>query len=300
MNVAQVFNPLDELDPAVAAYLLALDTVPGSFSILDGRVLVALDQMQREQGVSGDLFEIGTAYGKSAILLGYLPRPPAERLTVCDVFEHKESIDAESMAIVNHWDADVTEQAFLLQYERFHEVPPNVIVGPSGDIDVGERAGTCRIVHLDGGHGYDNVGQDMATARTILQPGGLVAFSRMATPDSPGVALAVWQLVLGGAFTPLCLTPYALYGTWDTDAGVAGWAGAIDAWVAGQADLGSDLHTLAGWPVRRLFTMGRPPVQADRLVRIPDLQEMQGPLDPVAKIDPGAEAGAGAVVTPDP
>ena len=51
----------------------------------------------------GDLFEIGTSFGKSAILLGYLARPPEERLTVCDVFEHKQALDPESLMIINHW-----------------------------------------------------------------------------------------------------------------------------------------------------------------------------------------------------
>jgi hypothetical protein len=279
-TAAWVVNPLDELEPTVAAYLLALDTVPGSFPLLDGRVLLALDQVQRARDISGDLFEIGTAHGRSAILLGYLARPPTERLTVCDVFEHKESIDAESMPIVNHWYADVTEQAFLQEYERFHEVPPDVIVGLSGDIDAGEQAGTCRMVHVDGGHRHDIVRQDIATARTLLGPGGLVAFGRMGAPDAPGVALAVWELVLSGDFVPLCVTPSSLYGTWDGGAGGVDWAAGIDQWVAGQSDVGSDLHTLAGWPVRRLFSMGRPPVQRERLVRIPDLEDMPGPVDP--------------------
>jgi hypothetical protein len=271
-------NPLDDLEPAVGATLLALDTVPGWFSFLDALVFVELDRLQRAQGISGDLFEIGTSFGKSAIVLGSLARPPEERVTVCDVFEHKESLDPESRMIIDHWYLDVTEKAFLQEYERFHEHPPDVIIGPSGEIDAGERAGTCRIVHIDGGHRYEVVRQDAATARTLLGPGGLVAFGNISTPDNPGVALAVWELVLGGEFAPLCITEGKLYGTWDHDA--VGWALAgIDDWVEGTPNLGKDMHTLAGWPVRRVFALGRPPVNPDHLVRIPDLEEMPGPGD---------------------
>ncbi len=211
--------------------------MPGWFSPLDARVLVELDRLQRGHGGRGDLFEIGTSFGKSAILLGYLARPPDERLTVCDVFEHKQALDPESLMIINHWYADVSEKGFLQEYERFHEQPPDVIVGPSGGIDAEERAGTCRIVHVDGGHRYDVVRQDVATARTLLGPGGLVAFGNISTPHNPGVALAVWELVLGGEFVPLCITESKLYGTWDHDA-VAWVTAGIDDWVDGPAGPG--------------------------------------------------------------
>ena len=275
---AKATNATDDLEPGIAAYLLALDTVPGWFSPLDARMLVELDRLQREHGVRGDLLEIGTAFGKSAILLGYLARRPEERLMVCDVFEHKQALDPESLMIINHWYADVSEKGFLQEYERFHEQPPDVIVGPSGGIDAEERAGTCRIVHVDGGHRYDVVRQDVATAHTLLGPGGLVAFGNISTPHSPGVALAVWELVSGGEFVPLCITESNLYGTWDRDA-VAWATSGIDDWVDGRSDLGKDIHTLAGWAVRRIFALDRPSVNADFLVRIPDLDSMPGPED---------------------
>jgi hypothetical protein len=150
-TVAQATNALDDMPPAVGAAFLALDTVPGSLAPLDFRVLVELDRLQRAHGGTGDLFEIGAAFGRSAILLGHLARPPEERLTVCDVFENAEAIDAESFPLFNHWYGDLTQKAFLEQYERFHERPPDIVVGPSEQLDAGELAGTCRIVHVDGG-----------------------------------------------------------------------------------------------------------------------------------------------------
>ncbi len=254
---AQTTKAIDEMPPAVGAYLLALDTVPGWFSALDFRVLVELDRLQRAHGIGGDLFEIGACFGRSAILLGHLARGPEERLTVCDVFEHAEAIDAESFPLFNHWYGDLTEKAFLEEYGRFHEQPPDVIVGASEGLDVRERAGTCRIVHVDGGHAFDIVRRDVDSARTLLGPGGIVAFGDVATPHFPGVALAVWELVLGGAFVPLCITGSKLYGTWD--GGAVDWVAGIDEWVAREPDLGHDVHTLAGWPVRRIFAAGRPP-----------------------------------------
>jgi len=265
-------NPTEEMAPAVGAYFFGLDTVPGWFSPLDFRILVELDRVQRGHAVGGDLFEIGAFMGKSAILLGYLARPPEERLTVCDVFEHVEAIDVESFPVYNHWYAGITRRAFEEQYLRFHAEPPDVIVGPSSGIDARRLGGTCRIVHVDGGHKYEIVRQDATTARKLLRPGGIVAFDDIATPHNPGSALAVWELVLGGEFRPFCLTDAKLYGTWD--AGGVDWAERVDEWVAREPDVGSDMHTLAGWPVRRLFELGRPRVREDGFVRIPDLEDM--------------------------
>jgi len=273
-TAATVVNPTERMPPAVGAYYYALDTVPGWFSPLDFRILVELDRLQRVHGVGGDLFEIGAYYGKSAILLGHLGRPPEERLTVCDVFEHVEAIDEESFPVFNHWYAGITREGFEEQYRRFHVELPDVIVGPSSTIDATRLAGTCRVVHVDGGHRYDVVRQDAATARTLLRPGGIVAFDDISTPHNPGSALAVWELVLGGAFRPLLLTDAKLYGTWD--AGDVDWVGRVDEWVASEPDLGSDLHTLAGWPVRRLFAHDRTAPAEYRLVRIPNLEDMPG------------------------
>jgi len=273
-TAAAVANPTERMPPAVGAYYYALDTVPGWFSPLDFRIIVELDRLQRVHGVSGDLFEIGAYYGKSAILLGHLAHLPEERLTVCDVFEHVEAIDEESFPVFNHWYAGITQQGFEEQYRRFHVELPDLIVGASATIDADRLAGTCRVVHVDGGHRYDVVRHDAATARTLLRPGGIVAFDDISTSHNPGSALAVWELVLGGRFRPLLLTDAKLYGTWD--AGGVDWAARIDEWVAREPDVGSDLHTLAGWPVRRLFAHGRPALADDRLVRIPDLEDMPG------------------------
>ena len=152
----------------------------------------------------------------------------------------------------------------------------DVIVGPSGGIDAQERAGTCRIVHVDGGHRYDVVRQDVVTARTLLGPDGLVAFGNIFTPHKPGVALAVWELVLGGEFVPLCITESKLYGTWDHDA-VAWVTAGIEDRVDGRPDLGKDIHTLAGWAVRWIFALERPRVNADFVVRTPDLVRCREP-----------------------
>ncbi len=138
-------------------------------------------------------------------------------------------IDPESLLIHHHWYSGLTEKAFVEQYLRFHAELPEIIVGASASIPAEQRAGTCRLVHLDGGHSYDVVRRDASTARRLVGPGGIVAFDDILTPHNPGSALAAWELVLSGEFVPLCLTDAKLYGTWDRAAST-GWPGSTNGW----------------------------------------------------------------------
>ena len=266
-------NPLERLAPPVGAYVLALDTVPGCFDVIDLRVFVELDRVQREHAVEGHLLEIGAYFGKSAILLGHLARGPRERLLVNDVFEHPEWLNDEGRHEFARWYSKANEQDFLEQYARFHAQPPEVLVGSSTEIDVSSLSGSCRLVHVDGGGGYDVVGRDALTAKRLLGPGGIVCFGGLSDPRRPEVALAVWELVLGGdAFVPLLLTGTKLYGTWDPE--VLAWMRHLDEWAASMPDLASETHTLAGGEVRRLVEIGRSRPAAQNLIVLPSLEEL--------------------------
>ena len=241
------------MNPEIAAYLRQLDTVPGWFSALDFRIFVEIDRIQREDGVIGDLFEIGAFYGKSAILLAYMARLSGSRLVVCDLFENTELADDENLVEFRTWYSDLSQQNFIDNFLRFHDELPTLLVGLSTDIDARSMASRFRFIHIDGSHKYDIVRHDIHTSHTILGQGGIVAFDDISTPHNPGSALAVWQEVLGGHFAPLCMTEAKLYGTWDIP-NAQSWQVKLDRWAKDTPDVIAEIHTLAGWPVRR-FTM---------------------------------------------
>ena len=85
------------MKPAVAEYLHQKETVRGSLQDIDARIILAIDELQRAAGVSGDLLEIGVSYGQRAILLGYCVQA-SERLVVCDTFEDTKGIGCENRA----------------------------------------------------------------------------------------------------------------------------------------------------------------------------------------------------------
>lgn len=303
IKVEDVTGAHTELHPAIGAYMLALDSVPGWFNPLDLRIIVALDQLQKQLNITGDLFEIGVYCGKSAILLGHLAKDSTERLVVCDLFENTESLNNEEMSEVEKWYPTLQKQNFADQYLRFHASLPEIIVGPSSSIDSHAMAGSCRLIHIDASHVYENVKHDIGTAKELLRESGIVVFDDICTAHNPGVALAIWEEVLSGDFMPICLTDAKLYGTWDLSR--VDWPDAVRGWAASQPDLAYELHTLAGWKVPRLIQLPASPRLDGPLSRIPSLEEMSlwapdlaAPTEAEAQPGPGAKPGPD--VQPEP
>jgi SAM-dependent methyltransferase len=221
-----------------ADYLAAIDQVPGWFFPPDTLLFVAIDGLQRERGVTGDVLEIGTFQGRCAILLGCLAGPD-ERLVVCDLFEEMGDISAENkqerLAYSAQHDLPFPQRSeFEAHYLRFHPSLPQIHQIPSADLDRHLTAGTFRFVHVDGGHALDVVRRDIETARRLLGKGGVVVFDDWANSQEPGIALAIWQEYSRGELVPLCFTPGKFYATWDPD-GIT--ADSVSAWAARQPDV---------------------------------------------------------------
>ena len=115
-------------------YIRRLDDIPGWFLPVDARLLMGVDQLQRERGITGDLLEIGTYKGKSAILLGYLRRDP-ERLIVCDVFEDQGDLGQETRYEAASWYTGLRREEFEGLFLRFHPRLPTIWQMASASID---------------------------------------------------------------------------------------------------------------------------------------------------------------------
>ena len=255
-----------DVAPEVAKYVQEMDSVPGWFYPLDARLFGAIDGLQKARGTRGHILEIGAYLGKSAILLGYLTEED-EDLTVCDPFEEMVEVGDENAAENARHYPGLHRTQFERQYLRFHSSLPTVWEMPSTRIDRETLAGSYRLVHVDGSHAYDVVREDIATARTLLGPGGVVVIDDWPQPHTPGVALAAWEAFLRGEMTLLCLSNYKLYATWDPTSTLRE---DLDAWAASQPDVDvTDPHRLAGRIVRRYTLVESlpeapvdPPVQA--------------------------------------
>jgi hypothetical protein len=237
------------LPVAMARYVEVMGDIPGWFSPFDAQVFAGIDQLQKNQGIHGDLLEIGVYHGRSAILLGYFGRPD-ERLVVCDVFSEPGDLTSEEAAAERAtYFAGLRQEAFERNYARFHRQLPVILAMPSAQLGDHLENGSIRFVHIDGGHTHEEVRQDIALSRRLLGKGGIAAFDDWSQPHLPGVGLAIWEEYLRGEMRALMVTDGKLYATWDDD-GL--FPSDFEAWAVGQSDIDiSSPHVLAGREVRR-------------------------------------------------
>jgi hypothetical protein len=108
----------------------------------------------------------------------------------------------------------LTRDAFEANYLRFHPSLPSVYTAPSSAATEYVEPGSVRFMHIDASHLYEHVAIDVDTARSLLQPQGLVVFDDYRSEHTPGVSAAVWEGVLNKGMNPICVTESKLYATW--------------------------------------------------------------------------------------
>ncbi|MFE0460705.1 class I SAM-dependent methyltransferase [Kitasatospora sp. NPDC058965] len=191
-----------------------LNDVPGWFWPIDQQLFGWLLARQTRLGVTGDLLELGSYLGRSAILIGRHLQP-GERFTVCDLFD-SEAPDGENAAEMHmSYRKTLTRAAFERNYLAFHPELPTVVQAPTSVLADGRiPAGSCRFVHIDASHLYEHVAGDIRTAQRALTEDGLVVLDDFRSPHTPGVAAATWEAVFTLGLRPVAVTPEKLYGTW--------------------------------------------------------------------------------------
>ncbi|MEV0531952.1 class I SAM-dependent methyltransferase [Kitasatospora sp. NPDC050463] len=193
---------------------LTRDGIPGWFFKVDQEAFAHFLAEQSTAGHTGDILELGTYLGRSAVLLGDHLRS-GEQLTVCDLFD-SEAGDADNAAeMTMSYRKTLTRTAFEANYLAFHPQLP-VIVQAATSVLADHRIpdGSCRFVHIDASHLYEHVAGDIEVARAALGENGLVALDDYRSEHTPGVSAAVWQAVFTGGLRPVLLTPMKFYGTW--------------------------------------------------------------------------------------
>jgi hypothetical protein len=191
----------------------SLHEVPGWFYRADILLFDWFLRRQQTTGLRGDLLELGSYMGKSAVLMrAYLSE--GENFTVCDLFG-ADAPDTHNQQETSGSYRTLTRQAFEANYLSFHDELPRVLHAPTSVVAEEVPAGSCRFVHVDASHLYEHVRSDIANARKLLGAGGLLAMDDYRSSHTPGVACATWQAVLEDGLRPVCLTNNKFYGTWE-------------------------------------------------------------------------------------
>ena len=222
-----------------------LATIPGWLDGIDEELLRFFLRTQTQTGELGDLAELGVFMGRSAVVLGdYIQ--PGEAFTVIDLFE-QSAADGANRDENREQYPDLTQREFEAHYLRFHSTLPRVVRGYSRTIPEYAAHGTHRLVHIDASHLYEHVIADIAAAKTLLSPTGIVVFDDIRESHTPGVAAAAWGEVATGGLHPLAITYHKLYATW----GEPGpWQKRLTDWAHPCA---RELQTVAGVPLMRFF-----------------------------------------------
>lgn len=225
-----------------AYYRGRFGAVPGWMHTLD---LELFDRLLAEQlcaNVTGDILEIGSYFGKSAIALGYGLRGQ-ENLVVCDLFGRQvEGVPTEG---IDAYDG-LTVSDFESQYRRFHSRQPVIHAVPSTELDLGDEQ-LFRFIHIDGGHAYAVVSHDITLAVQHAKQGTLVALDDYRSSHTPGVAAAVWEATGNKRLFPFLLSEVKLYAATSLD-DQQWW---LDA--ARKFDLPREEHSICGLDVVRMW-----------------------------------------------
>ena len=228
----------------------AIDEIPGWFQRMDMEIFKQLLDRTGERLGGGDLAELGAYLGKSAALIGWAQQP-GETFTVIDLFEQEASAE-ENRAENQDQYAELSQEAFEKYYLTVNDTLPNVVRGPSATIVDHAAHGTHRFVHIDASHLYEHVVEDIAAARTLLKPGGVVVFDDFRAPHTPGVAAAVWRATTED-LRPFAVTMNKLYATFDDS---QPWFDALTGWLDARSFWRYEVQQVAGHQVARVM---RPP-----------------------------------------
>ncbi|MFB4296032.1 class I SAM-dependent methyltransferase [Actinomadura sp. NTSP31] len=244
----------------------SLDDVDGWFPKVDQRLFTWFLERQDRLGQSGDLVELGSYLGKSAILMGRHLRD-GENFTVCDLFDSQAPDDSNQAEMEGSY-ASLTRTAFETNYGAFHEDLPRIVQAPTSVILDHVQPESCRFVHVDASHLYEHVRGDIQAAHVMLPVGGVLVCDDYRSEHTPGVSAAVWEAVAADGLRAVCVSPQKFYGTWGDPKPVQD---DLLEWLGAQDDLWHETQEVAG---RRLVRVkGKPAPKPKKKNQVRELKE---------------------------
>lgn len=217
--------------------------IPGWFGPADEALFNWILEQQTDLG---DLAEIGAYLGRSAVVIG-AHQLSGETFTVIDLFGDAAPDTSNQQETSTEY-PNLTRAAFEENYRAARGTLPVIVQAPSGDLVHHAAHGAHRFVHIDGSHRYNQVAEDIRTARTLLQPEGVVVLDDITAQHTPGVWAATWEAVVTGGMVPFAVSENKLYATWGD---YTVWQGRFRA--NPPEYVGSEKQEVLGRPLLRLW-----------------------------------------------
>lgn len=157
--------------------------IEGWFSKEAAMLLALLNEIQRKNGVRGDIFEIGVHHGKSALFLHAL-LTDAEQLGVCDLFDNQQlNLSGSGLGDKQKF---LNNCATHLNNNRI-----TILEKSSRDLSINEIGASYRMFHVDGGHSSEEALKDLELAANAVQlGGGIIVLDDPFRSEWPGVTEA--------------------------------------------------------------------------------------------------------------
>lgn len=188
--------PATSIKENLERYFKEFDSIYGWFNILCAKSLVWLDFIQKKENIEGNIFEIGVLFGKSAILLGLFTNQEKERLGLCDHFTAGEKFKVSQKEVfLKNLNSYFDNLNFIDIYEK-----------DSSKLTLNECT-NCRLFHIDGGHTFKHLTNDLTLADNGIIEKGLILVDDFFNARCPEVTEGVYQyLKEKNTLLPLLMT----------------------------------------------------------------------------------------------
>ena len=169
-------------DHFLPRYLDKFGRIPGWFLPDAYLVVAAYNQLLADEGLSGDVLEIGVYHGLSAIGFAAL-RGEGKRFVAVDLFGKTPG---------QHGDPSLFGDlaSFTHNMARFYDDLSFVtkIAVPSASLRPEDLGFDFTLCHIDGGHTAGDVYSDLKLCTAVSKAGGLIVLDDYSSPAFPGVA----------------------------------------------------------------------------------------------------------------
>jgi hypothetical protein len=168
---------------AIDAYLdTQYESVRGMSSRFAAAICGHIVRRQTEQGIEGDIVEIGTFEGRFFIALA-LGLSRSEHALGIDLFDWPNAGVLPRM-LAHCERAGLSTQSFTAWKAHSGQMSAD-------DLRVRLRSPSVRFFHIDGEHEYASLSADLELAHAVLHPSGIIAIDDMLHPGYPTLITAV-------------------------------------------------------------------------------------------------------------
>lgn len=183
-------------------YMTELEKVEGWLSETTAHVIRTLLQWQTQNGVAGDVMEIGVHHGRLFLIL-CISTMSNEKAFGVDLFD------------LQHLNVDASGKGdYGVVVKHLEEYAPNarveLIKGDSVAIadQLRERVKQLRFISVDGGHTRTTTCSDLLVAETVARDGAIVSLDDIYRVEWSGVTAGLARyFAQGGKLVPFCVSP---------------------------------------------------------------------------------------------